>query len=46
VTTVERLNMCFVHFVTVSKYYGLVSDKEMEPMQPLIELFARLADMS
>ncbi|KAJ6190157.1 Mob1/phocein [Penicillium mononematosum] len=37
----DVLNMCFVHFVTVSKYYGLVSDKEMEPMQPLIELFIK-----
>ncbi|KAJ5549800.1 hypothetical protein N7535_002259 [Penicillium sp. DV-2018c] len=37
----DVLNMCFVHFVTVSKYYGLVSDKEMEPMQPLIDLFIK-----
>ncbi|KAI5310748.1 hypothetical protein KEM55_002617 [Ascosphaera atra] len=37
----EVLNMCFVHFVTVAKYYKLVPDKEMEPMQPLIDLFVR-----
>ena len=37
----DILNMCFVHFVTVAKYYQLVSDKEMEPMQPLIDLFIK-----
>lgn len=37
----ESLNMCFVHFVTVAKYYQLVTDKEMEPMQPLIDLFLK-----
>jgi hypothetical protein len=37
----EILNMCFVHFVTVAKYYRLVTDKEMEPMQPLIDLFVK-----
>lgn len=38
----EILNMCFVHFVTVAKYYRLVADKEMEPMQPLIDIFVKL----
>ena len=37
----DILNMCFIHFVTVAKYYKLVADKEMEPMQPLIDLFIR-----
>ncbi|KAL1967544.1 hypothetical protein VTN77DRAFT_3059 [Rasamsonia byssochlamydoides] len=37
----EILNMAFVHFVTVAKYYRLVADKEMEPMQPLIDLFVK-----
>ena len=37
----DVLNMCFVHFVTVAKYYKLVADKEMEPMQPLIDLFIK-----
>lgn len=37
----DILNMCFVHFVTVAKYYRLVADKEMEPMQPLIDLFIK-----
>ncbi|KAK2735997.1 hypothetical protein FQN57_000890 [Myotisia sp. PD_48] len=37
----EVLNMCFVHFVTVAKYYKLVSDKEFEPMQPLIDIYIK-----
>ncbi|EER28148.1 Mob1/phocein family protein [Coccidioides posadasii C735 delta SOWgp] len=37
----EVLNMCFVHFVTVAKYYKLVADKEMEPMQPLIDIYIK-----
>jgi len=37
----EVLNMCFVHFITVAKYYRLVPDKEMEPMQPLIDIFIK-----
>lgn len=37
----EMLNMCFVHFVTVAKYYRLVSDKEMEPLQPLIDIYVK-----
>ncbi|KAK2760911.1 hypothetical protein FQN54_002153 [Arachnomyces sp. PD_36] len=37
----EVLNMCFVHFCTVAKYYQLVADKEMEPMQPLIDIFIK-----
>ncbi|KAL1956981.1 hypothetical protein VTO42DRAFT_6470 [Malbranchea cinnamomea] len=38
----EILNMCFVHFVTVAKYYRLVADKDMEPLQPLIDIYVRL----
>jgi hypothetical protein len=33
------LNSCFVHFVTVAKLFGLLTDKDMEPMQPLIEIW-------
>lgn len=33
------LNSCFVHFCTVAKLYGLLSDKDAEPMQPLIEIW-------
>ena len=33
------LNSCFVHFVTVAKLFGLLSDKDLEPMQPLIDIW-------
>ena len=33
------LNSCFVHYITVVKLFGLLSDKDMEPMQPLIDIW-------
>jgi len=33
------LNSCFVHFCSVAKLYGLLSDRDAEPMQPLIEIW-------
>lgn len=33
------LNSCFVHFITVAKLYGLLSDRDMEPMQPLVDIW-------
>ena len=33
------LNSCFVHFCTVAKLYGLISEKEAEPMQPLMDIW-------
>lgn len=33
------LNSCFVHFCTVAKLYGLLTDRDAEPMQPLIEIW-------
>ncbi|MCJ1421166.1 hypothetical protein MMC32_007528 [Xylographa parallela] len=33
------LNSCFVHFVSVSKLFGLLSERDMEPMQPLIDIW-------
>lgn len=33
------LNSCFVHFITVAKLFGLLSDKDLEPMQPLIDIW-------
>ena len=33
------LNSCFVHFCTVAKLYGLLSEKDAEPMQPLIDIW-------
>ncbi|KAJ9668551.1 hypothetical protein H2201_001193 [Coniosporium apollinis] len=39
VNAYKELNTCFVHFVNVGKLYGLLGDKEMEPMMPLVELW-------
>ena len=33
------LNSCFVHFITVAKLFGLLSDKDLEPMQPLVDIW-------
>lgn len=33
------LNSCFVHFVTVAKLFGLLSEKDLEPMQPLVDIW-------
>ena len=33
------LNSCFVHFITVAKLYGLLPDKDIVPMQPLIDIW-------
>ena len=33
------LNSCFVHFCTVAKLYGLLTEKDVEPMQPLIDIW-------
>lgn len=37
----RELNTCFVHFVNVGRIYGLFSDRDTEPMQPLIDLWVR-----
>ncbi|KIW90406.1 uncharacterized protein Z519_09051 [Cladophialophora bantiana CBS 173.52] len=34
-----ELNSCFVHFCTVAMYYDLISRKDMEPLQGLIDIF-------
>jgi hypothetical protein len=36
----KELNTCFIHFINVGKLYKLIGDKDMEPMQPLIDLWA------
>lgn len=33
------LNSCFVHFITVAKLFALLSQKDLEPMQPLIDIW-------
>ena len=35
----KELNTCFVHFINVGKLFNLVTDKEIEPMQPLVDLW-------
>ncbi|KAL1637988.1 hypothetical protein SLS58_009105 [Diplodia intermedia] len=35
----KELNTCFIHFINVGQQYDLLSDKEMEPMMPLIQLW-------
>lgn len=35
----KELNTCFIHFINVGKLFNLLGDKEMEPMQPLIDLW-------
>ena len=37
----RELNTCFVHFVNVGRIFGLLSDKDMEPMQPLIDIWVK-----
>jgi len=39
VNAYKELNTCFIHFVNVGKLFALIGDKEMEPMQPLIDLW-------
>ncbi|MCJ1478625.1 hypothetical protein MMC13_007306 [Lambiella insularis] len=33
------LNSLFVHFISVSKLFGLLTERDMEPMQPLIDIW-------
>lgn len=35
----KELNTCFIHFVNVGRLFGLLGDKELEPMWPLIEIW-------
>ena len=39
VNAYKELNTCFIHFINVGRLYGLIGDKEIEPMQPLIDLW-------
>ncbi|KAL5120247.1 hypothetical protein ACEQ8H_001805 [Pleosporales sp. CAS-2024a] len=40
VNAYKELNTCFIHFINVGKLFNLLSDKEIEPMQPLVDLWA------
>ncbi|KZF26450.1 Mob1/phocein [Xylona heveae TC161] len=35
----KDLNSCFVHFLNVSLLFGLLTEKDTEPMQPLIDIW-------
>lgn len=35
----KELNTCFIHFVNVGRLFGLLGDKELEPMMPLVEIW-------
>nr|OQO31655.1 hypothetical protein B0A51_01145 [Rachicladosporium sp. CCFEE 5018] len=37
----RELNTCFVHFVNVGRLYGLLAERDVEPMQPLVELWVK-----
>ena len=37
----RELNTCFVHFMNVGRLYGLLNEKDIEPMAPLVELWAK-----
>lgn len=39
------LNTCFMHFVNVGRIFGLLSERDTEPMQPLIDLWVRRGDL-
>jgi hypothetical protein len=41
----SNLNTCFIHFVNVGRSYGLLSDRDTEPMQPLIDLWVSRGDI-
>ncbi|KAF2131348.1 protein kinase-like protein activator [Dothidotthia symphoricarpi CBS 119687] len=40
VSAYKELNTCFIHFVNVGLLFKLIGDKEIEPMQPLVDLWA------
>lgn len=36
----KELNTCFIHFVNVGKLFNLLDDKDLKPMQPLVDIWA------
>jgi hypothetical protein len=39
VNAYKELNTCFIHFINVGKLFNLLNDKDIEPMQPLVDLW-------
>ena len=35
----KELNTCFIHFVNVGKLYALLDEKDLKPMQPLVDIW-------
>ncbi|KAF2093035.1 Mob1/phocein [Rhizodiscina lignyota] len=35
----QYLNTCFIHFINVGRTFGMLGDREMEPMLPLIQIW-------
>lgn len=35
----KELNTCFIHFVNVGRLFGLVGDRELVPMMPLVDIW-------
>ncbi|KAI6822110.1 Mob1/phocein [Hortaea werneckii] len=40
-SSIRELNTCFMHFISVGRLYGLLSERDMEPMQPLIDIWLK-----
>lgn len=36
----KELNTCYIHFITVGKLFGLLVEKDMRPMQPLLDIWS------
>lgn len=41
----QHLNTCFVHFINVGRSYNLLTERDAQPMQPLIDLWIRRNDI-
>lgn len=37
----RELNTCFVHFMNVGRIYGLLNEKDIEPMGPLVNVWTK-----
>ncbi|KAF2156012.1 Mob1/phocein [Myriangium duriaei CBS 260.36] len=35
----KELNTCFIHFVNVGRLFGLLTDRDLEPMGPLVDIW-------
>lgn len=39
----KELNTCFIHFINVGRWFGLLNEKDLRPMQPLIDIWDKKA---